>query len=59
MDASRQYSTERLRRLVIAGALAVVSASVPWPANSSGIQLPPQTKLSLTVLQWMPDERRV
>ena len=54
MDASRQNSTERLRRLVIAGALAVVSASVPWPANSSGIQLPPQTKLSVTVLQWMP-----
>ena len=54
MDASRQISIERLRHILTVGAIALVSAGLSWPANSSGIQLPPQTKLRLTILQWMP-----
>jgi polysaccharide export outer membrane protein len=44
----------RLRDVLAAGALALIAASLSTPALSGGSQLVPQTKLRLSVIQWMP-----
>ena len=47
-------SRRRVRNVLAAGALALIAACLSTPAQSGGSQLVPQTKLRLSVIQWMP-----
>ena len=54
MVPSNNTIATRLRDILTAGALALIAACLSTPAQSGGSQLVPQTKLRLSVIQWMP-----
>ena len=54
MVPSNNTVVTRLRDVLAAGALALIAACLSTPAQSGGSQLVPQTKLRLSVIQWMP-----
>jgi protein involved in polysaccharide export with SLBB domain len=44
----------QVRNVLATGAVALIAACLATPAQSSGSHLVPQTKLRLSVIQWMP-----
>ena len=54
VDLSQSTMATRMRTLVGGGAFALMAICLSTPARSDGPQLVPQTKLRVSVIQWMP-----
>ncbi|MBD0415650.1 polysaccharide biosynthesis/export family protein [Oryzicola mucosus] len=54
MTRYRLTTTERLARLLLVGAVVAGSVCMAGPALSASDRIAPQTRLRVTVLQWMP-----
>jgi polysaccharide export outer membrane protein len=54
MDLSRSTVATRMHHLLAGGAFALMAIFLSTPAQSAESQFLPQTKLRLSVIQWMP-----